>query len=416
MNFDVIVLGAGMVGVSAALQLQERGRKVALIDRRGVGEETSYGNAGIVEREGLLPMAIPRDFARLVRYAFNRAPEANYHPTFLPRIAPFLWRLFEATGRTGLEAHARSIDTLGRFAIPEHRRLAQAAEVLDAFRDTGWLRLYRTSRGLAADALLHDMAMRYGIEHRPLAPDEVRAMEPDLKPGFHAGVFWPETQTVTWPERVSKAYGRRFEALGGKVLRGDARTLKREDGRWTVVGDEGEASAPVAVVALGPWSVDFVARFGIDLPVAAERGYHRHYGTERGARLGRPIVDVEAGYCLNPMERGLRLTTGIEFADRDAPATPRQLAQIEPMAREIFPLGAPVEAEPWLGSRPATADGLPVLGPAPGVPDLWLDFGHGYLGFTLGPISGRLIAEAICGEPTLVDLTPFRAERFGGGR
>lgn len=416
MNFDAIVLGAGMVGTSAALQLTERGRRVALIDRRGIGEETSYGNAGIVEREGLLPMAIPRDPLRLLRYAFNLAPEANYHLSHLPRIAPFLWRLFEATGRSGLEAHARSIDTLGRFAIPEHRRLAQDAEVTDAFRDTGWLRLYRTRRGLAGDALLHDLAERYGIEHRRLEPEEVRAMEPDLEAGFHAGVFWPETQTVVWPERVTKAYGRSFTARGGTVLTGDARSLRREDGLWVVATDAGEAAAPTAVVALGPWSVDLVSRYGLDLPVVAERGYHRHYGSERGARLTRPIVDVEAGYCLNPMERGLRLTTGIEFASRDAPATPRQLAQVEPLARQIFPLGEPVEAEPWVGSRPATPDGLPVIGPAPGVPDLWLDFGHGYLGFTLGPISGRLIAEAIVGEPTLVDLTPFRAERFGRRR
>ena len=166
------------------------------------------------------------------------------------------------------------------------------------------------------------------------------------------------------------------------------------------------------VLALGPWTTDLTDRFDLAFPFAVKRGYHMHYLSTRGARLSRPIVDVEMGYCLTPMARGFRLTTGVEFADRDAPPTPRQLKQLQPIVRELFPLGEAIDPEPWLGRRPALPDGLPVIGPAPGVPDMWLAFGHGHLGFTQGPITGRLIAEAICGEPTLVDLTPFRAERF----
>lgn len=413
MTRDVIVLGAGMVGTSAALQLVERGRRVTLIDRRGLGEETSFGNAGVIEREGLVPVGIPRDLVRLFRYALNRAPEANYHPTFLPKIAPWLWRLFEATDRAGIEAYARSIDTLGRFAIPEHRRLAATAGVVDQFRETGWVRVYRTKKGLAGEADLHDLAERFGIEHRLMSRDELQALEPDLRPIAHAGVFWPETQTVAWPEAVTKAYGERFQALGGRFARGDAGSLRRIGENWVVSSESGDIAAPTVVVALGPWSNDLLDRFDLRVPLAVKRGYHMHFAAERGARLSRPIVDVEMGYCLTPMERGLRLTTGVEFADRDAAATPRQLDQLKPIARELFPLGGELDPEPWLGRRPALPDGLPIIGPAPGVPDMWLDFGHGHLGFTQGPISGRLIAEAICGEPTLVDLTPFRAERFG---
>lgn len=416
MTCDVIVLGAGMVGTSAALQLAERGRRVTLIDRRGIGEETSFGNAGVIEREGLVPVGIPRDVVRLFRYALNLAPEANYHPSFLPRIAPWLWRLFEATDRAGIEAYARSIDTLGRFAIPEHRRIAAAAGVSDRFRETGWVRIYRTAKGLAGDVDLHDLANRFEIEHRLMRRDELQALEPDLRPIAHAGVFWPETQTVTSPEAVTKAYGEHFQAIGGVFAHGDAHSLRRIDETWVVSSADGDVAAPTVVVALGPWSNDLLDRFGLTVPFAVERGYHMHFAPERGARLSRPIIDVEMGYCLTPMERGLRLTTGVEFADRDAPATPRQLEQLKPIARQLFPLGAELDPEPWLGRRPALPDGLPVLGPAPGVPDMWLDFGHGHLGFTQGPISGRLIAEAITGAPTLVDLTPFRAERFGRTR
>lgn len=411
---DVIVLGAGMVGTSAALQLSERGRTVTLVDKRGIGEETSFGNAGIVEREGLVPVGIPRDLVKLFRYALNLAPEANYHPGFLPKIAPWLWRLFRETDAAGIAAYARTIDTLGRFAIAEHRRLAQAAGVLDQFRDTGWIRVYRTAAGLAGDGDLMDLASRFGIAHKLLSADELAALEPDLNPIAHAAVFWPETQTVSWPEAVTKAYGERFLALGGRFATGDARSLRRVGEEWVVSTAAGEVSAKTVVAALGPWTTDLTERFDIRLPFAVKRGYHMHFQAARGARLSRPIVDVEMGYCLAPMTRGLRLTTGVEFAERDAAATPRQLEQLKPIAARLFPLGAEIDAEPWLGRRPALPDGLPVIGPAPGVPDLWLDFGHGHLGFTQGPISGRLIAEAICGEPTLVDLTPFRAERFAG--
>lgn len=416
MTHDVIVLGAGMVGTSAALQLTEKGRRVALVDRRGIGEETSFGNAGVIEREGLVPVGIPRDIVRLFRYALNLAPEANYHVGYLPKIAPWLWKLFEASDKAGIEAFARATDALSRFAIVEHRRLAAAANVSDQFRETGWLRVYRSPKGLAGESDLHELADRFGIEHRLLDRDALHAFEPDLARILHAGVFWPETQTVAWPEAVTKAYGDRFEALGGQFSRGDARSLRRVDERWFVTTEAGEVSAPTVVVALGPWSNDLLDRFDLSFPFAVKRGYHMHFAAERGARLSRPIVDVEMGYCLTPMAKGYRLTTGVEIAHRDADPTPRQLEQLKPIARDLFPLGAELDPEPWLGRRPALPDGLPIIGPAPGVPDMWLDFGHGHLGFTLGPICGRLIAEAIAGEPTLVDLTPFRAERFGGQR
>lgn len=415
-SVDVIVLGAGQVGTATALQLAERGKSVVLVDRRGIGEETSFGNAGIVEREGLVPVGIPRDIALLGRYALNLAPEANYHASYLPKATPWLWKLFRETGPAGIEAYAKAIDTLSRFAIPEHRRLAESAGCLDRFRQTGWLRVYRTAKGLADAATLHALADRFGIAHRKLDRDELAALEPDLNPAVHAAVFWPETETVDWPQAVTQAYADRFLVLGGRFAHGDARSLRRVGEQWIVsTEEEGEVSAATVVVAMGPWANDLLDRFDLKFPFAVKRGYHLHFSPARGARLHRPIVDVELGYCLTPMERGLRLTTGVEIADRDAPPTPRQLEQLKPLAKRLFPLGDPVDEEPWLGRRPALPDGLPIIGRAPKVDGMWLAFGHGHLGFTQGPITGRLVAEAICGEPTLVDLAPFRAERFSEG-
>ena len=410
---DVIVLGAGMVGTSAALHLQAKGKSVVLVDRRGIGEETSYGNAGVIEREGLVPVGFPREIGALLRYGLNLAPEANYHPSFLPKIAPWLFQLFQQTDAAGIARYAAANDPLCGHAVAEHRALAAAAGADSFFRETGWVRLYRTHAGLAAASTLHDLADEYGLAYQKLTIAELREMEPDLDPVGVAAVLWPESQSVSWPEGVTKAYADLFVGRGGTVATGDARSLRRGGRGWVVSTEAGDVTGTVVVVALGPWSNDLLARFDLSFPLAAKRGYHMHFAPKGEARLGRPIVDVEKGYVITPMLKGIRLTTGVEFADRDAAPTPRQLDQLKPIARALFPLGAEVDPEPWLGRRPAFPDALPIIGPAPGVPDMWLDFGHGHLGFTQGPISGRLIAEAIVGEAPLFDLTPYRAERFG---
>jgi D-amino-acid dehydrogenase len=166
------------------------------------------------------------------------------------------------------------------------------------------------------------------------------------------------------------------------------------------------------VVALGPWSTDLTRKFGIHVPFAVKRGYHRHFAPAGNATLGRSIIDMDEGYALAPMDRGIRITTGVEFAKRDAPPTPVQLTRAEAAARELFPLGEALDEKPWLGSRPAIPDSLPIIGPAPGRPNLWLAFGHAHLGFTLGPPTGRLVADMMMGKRPFVDPAPFAADRF----
>ena len=182
---------------------------------------------------------------------------------------------------------------------------------------------------------------------------------------------------------------------------------------WTVTTDDGRVAAPDVVVALGPWSNDLARAFGLKLPFFVKRGYHRHYEAKGNAGLNRPVLDIEKGYLVVPMTLGLRLTTGAEFARPDDPPSSAHIDRLEPFAREMFPIGARKEVEPWLGRRPCLPDMRPIVGAFPGRPGLWLDFGHQHLGLTLGPITGRLIADMVTGETPFVDPAPFRAERFG---
>ena len=151
---------------------------------------------------------------------------------------------------------------------------------------------------------------------------------------------------------------------------------------------------------MGPWSDNLLARFGITVPLGVKRGYHMHFKAASNAKLRRPVVDAEYGYVLSEMKDGVRLTTGAEFALRDAPPTPSQMSRVEPIARTLFPLMERIEPQPWLGARPFLPDLLPMIGQVPGHQGLWVNFGHHHLGFTTGPTTGRLLAEMITNAST----------------
>jgi D-lysine oxidase len=409
---DVIVLGAGIVGTSAALHLAKRGLAVALVDRRAPGEETSYGNTGIIEGNTLFAHAFPKGLSALLRIALKQAPEANYHLADLPGLAPWLLAYRRNTRGDRAMDFAKAMRPLYARAVAEHEALMAESGASRYLRKDGWLKLYRSEASYAATARERAYADELGLAYRPLSTEEARRLEPSLFPVFSRAVHWPEAASLSNPLAVTKAYAAQFGKLGGVILKGDARTLHRSGNVWRVDTDEGPVDAKDAVIALGPWAPDILGPLGIELPLKFKRGYHRHYRSRGNAGLTRPIVDTDYGYCIAPMEQGIRLTTGAEFADRDAEPTPVQFERLLPAAHELYPLGDGIEDKPWMGSRPCFADSRPVIGPAPGQPGLWLDYGHAHWGLTLGPVSGRLLAEMITGTTPFCDPKPYSAERF----
>ena len=308
---------------------------------------------------------------------------------------------------------ARLMRPLFACALPEHEALLAEAGAGRFLRKTGWLKLYRTDR--AFEALKRELALaqKFGMSYHALDPDGARELEPSLAPVFRHAVHWPHAASVSNPLAVTQAYAARFAALGGVVMRGNARSLHRANAHWRIETAEGPLDAAEAVVALGPFAPDVLSPLGITLPLGVKRGYHLHYGGAGNAALARPVVDMEIGYCLAPMDQGIRLTTGVEFAARDAAPTPVQFDRLLPAAKGLFPLGEAVEATPWMGSRPCFPDSRPVIGRAPGQGGLWLAYGHAHWGLTLGPATGRLLAEMMTGATPFCDPAPYGAERFG---
>jgi D-amino-acid dehydrogenase len=409
MNCDVLVLGAGMVGICTALHLQKRGRAVVLLDRRGAAEETSYGNAGLIQREGVYPYGFPHDFGALARYGLNRTIDAHYHPSALPRLAPFLWQYWQHSRPARHAEVARRYATLIQHCVSEHDALAAEAGAQALIRRTGWIKAFRTEHERDKRFVEAERWRReFGINFRALDAAALRRMEPHLAPVLSGGIHWTDPTSVEDPQALALAYLAVFQRLGGRFLQGNALHLEEDAGGWRL----GEIQAGAAVIALGPWADTVTRRLGYRLPLAVKRGYHMHYRTAGEARLNHPLLDTERGYFLAPMRRGIRLTTGAEFALRDAMKTPVQLGRAEPIARELLPLAERLDAEPWMGARPCTPDMLPVIGRAPRHRGLWFAFGHAHHGFTLGPATGRLVAELITGEPPFVDPAPFAAERL----
>jgi len=411
MRKDVAVLGAGIVGVAAALHLQMRGREVVLIDRRGAGEETSYGNAGIIERATIFPYLFPRDLLKLAVYAVNGLNEARYNWRDLPAFAPFLVRYFiESAPRRAID-HALSIRPLIEACLDEHERLMELAGVQHLLRKTGWLKLFRDEESLEEGGDAAQALEEFGLRVNLLDSEGVRRVEPSLRAGVGA-VHYLDPASVSDPQALTLGYLKMFEARGGLFLRGDAATMRPASEGFGVETEAGPLLARDMVVCLGPWSDLALAPLGYKIPFAVKRGYHRHFQVQEGANLSRPVLDADRGYLLAPMARGVRLTTGAEFARRDSPPDYTQIEASENFARELFPLGARIEETPWMGRRPCLPDMLPVLGRAPRHKGLWFNFGHQHHGLTLSAVCGRLLAEMMTGEDPFADPTPFSIERF----
>jgi D-amino-acid dehydrogenase len=414
MKFDCIVLGAGMVGISCALHLQSRGRSVALLDRRGPAEETSYGNAGMIQREGVIPYMFPRQWSEIFKYALNNTSEAYYHLSSLPGIAPWLFRYWAASTPEGEAAGARAMLPLIEHSVSEHEPLIEAAGLQGLARRTGYLRVFRTDAALELARKKDEKARTlYGVNSKEIDRKLLETMEPHLSGDLIGALHFTDPVTISDPGALGRGYAELFVTRGGSLLEGEARTLAAlPGGGWKVATRNGWAEAREVVVALGPWAGEILKAQGVKVPLGWKRGYHMHYHPEGNATLNRPVIDAERGYCLAPMTKGMRLTTGAEFATRDAPPSPVQLGRAEAAARQIFPLGDQLDPEPWLGRRPCLPDMLPVIGPTPGKPGLWLAFGHQHLGFTLGPATGRLLAEMMTGETPFTNPHPYRVDRF----
>ncbi|MEK9717689.1 MAG: FAD-binding oxidoreductase [Candidatus Puniceispirillum sp.] len=415
MGQTIIIIGGGIVGVSAGLQLQRDGYQVRLIDRKQPGRETSYGNAGVLSDSSVMVLNNPGLLKNLPKLLLGRSNALRYDLGFVLRRIGWVAR-FLAHCRPGHMHHAaRALRALLTVSQAQHKRWIAEAGVDHLLKtDGGWLKLFRTEKGFANYQAEMDLMRSVGVRFTVYEAEEIRQMEPALMPRYHKAVMMDDTAAISSPADLTDAYVAMFVAAGGVIETASVTGVAPDsDGRWLVTCDGGASfDADKLVLAAGAWSAEIAAWLGYDIPMAWERGYHQHLAPGDGPRLRQPIYDVEGGFVIAPMRQGMRVTSGVEITDRDAPPEFRQINKAVALAKDVVSLGTPVEDEPWMGRRPTLVDSLPMIGPAPRHANLWFNFGHQHIGLSMGPGSALLLAAQIAGTPPPIDAAPFRVDRF----
>ncbi|MBV9457596.1 MAG: FAD-binding oxidoreductase [Bradyrhizobium sp.] len=409
-NTDVVVLGAGIVGVSSAYAARQRGLSVMLVDRREPGSETSYGNAGILSSGSIFPLNQPSLFGHLPKYLSNRHNALRWDVGWALQNPDWIVR-FLASGRASqTRPRALALHGLIKASLKLHRQWIVDAGAANRIRETGWLKAWRSDNLAAAKA---DQAAlsEYGIKSELLDRQGISALEPNILPVYSVGLLHTETASVDSPGNVVKAYARMFESAGGEVRQAEIKSIVPEGDGCRVVLSGGEIRAAHVVVALGPWAPDLLRPLGYRVPLATERGYHREFAPNPARQLRRPIHDAENAFLMTPMEQGIRVTSGVELTARDAPENYAQLDAVVPLARSVVEFGEPV-GEVWRGARPTLPDSLPMIGPSPRHRGLWLAFGNQHIGFTTGPATGDAIAAMIAGTAPSFDTSAFSPKRY----
>ncbi|MGO3756045.1 NAD(P)/FAD-dependent oxidoreductase [Psychrobacter celer] len=413
MRYEVIVIGAGMVGTSIAWHLQKNNSQVLLLDKKLPGSETSYGNAGLIQREAIHTHPFPRQLTEMIRVLPNQGTDIRYRIPALLRYHQALLQYWKYSAPTTVKKIEAEWQTLIAHCTSEHQTMISASGADELITRDGWLQLHR-SEDTFKEAIESAIAAReQGVEHNVLSLAELKAMEPSANfDGFVGAIHWLNSWQVSNPSALVKAYAKNFEEMQGAIKESDVKEIVKEGEGWKIITDKETYYSDKLVIAAGPWSNDLIKPLGYNLPLFPMRGYHQHFKVTDKNTIHHSMFDMDKGFVMGPMQQGIRITTGAEMTTMNAPKNFGQLQTVLKFARKILPLDDAVESEAWAGSRPCMPDMKPVIGPAPKHDKLWFAFGHSHQGFTLGPMTGRIVEEMIHDKPLLVDITPFSAQRF----
>jgi len=411
---DFVIIGGGIVGITSALELQRRGHRVLLLDRGQPGRETSYGNTGVLSDSSIVIVNNPGLLKQLPRLIRNRGLKLRYSPGFVAKHLFWVLRFLSHCTRRHFEHAAMALRAIQVLSLDIHKALIAEAGVDHLLRHTGWLKVFRSQDSFRAYGLERGVLEKAGVRHSVFSADQLAQLEPGLAPVFVAGVLMEDTCSVSSPASLCDAYVALFAAAGGVVRQAEATRLERaSDNRWRIMLDRAPPiEATSVMIAAGPWSAEIASWLGYKIPMAWERGYHLHLTPGGGPALARAVHDVDRGYVMSPQLQGIRVTSGSELTDRDAPPNYSQIKDVAAVARAVANLGEAVEDTPWMGRRPTLVDSLPMIGKAPFHDNLWFNFGHHHTGLTMSAGSARIIADLIDGRAPPIDATPFRPERF----
>ncbi|MER9546607.1 FAD-binding oxidoreductase [Mesorhizobium sp. M0437] len=379
-------------------------------DPRGPAGGASYGNAGIVVATSCLPIATPGILREIPSMLLSRNGPVTIRPSYFPSALPWLVRLVLATRWSKIERTAQALLSLSRNALLAYDRLLDIVPVANVIHDVGKLTVYSTEAAFQAGATSRRFTVEKGMAVDLLDRDGIYDLEPHLAPMFSRGVLQPHSRFVSNPRRLIETCVEHVLAHGGEMRQVAVTRIESRGTSCTVVTDDGSHRFDSVVVACGAWSEPLCRSLGFSVPLESERGYHLVL-PQPDQSLRRPTLWAEHYINLCPMEDGLRMTIGVEYAGRDAPPDYSLAYRLLGYARTMLPSPVGKPQSEWLGLRPSLPASLPVLGPAPGHPNVILAFGHNHIGLTLGPATGQVVADLVSGRTSALDLAPFAPTR-----
>lgn len=395
----VVVVGGGVIGVSTAYELARRGADVVLLERDEIGTGASMGNAGTIA-VGHPPLNRPGRVAQ----AFRHLTDPTSPLYVKPRVDPGLWRWLLGFARSCTEAHVRHcmaiMAPLGRHATAAFERVLAEERIECGYSTGGYLEVCATEAGLAGARDEAVVIGAHGYEPEVVDGQEARRREPALAPGVIGAVHYHESATLIpslFLGRLAGAAERRGVAIRrGVDVVGVTRAGASVTGVTITSGETVPADA--VVLATGPFSLGLVRPFGLRLPVQPGKGYHRDIdvGPNGAPKMRIACVLAEHAVFCTPMDTAVRFAGTMEFSGENHVLRPERLRQLTTAARSAFPaMGTARPRSEWCGLRPMSVDGLPIVGPVPGVDGLFLATGHGMLGLTLGPVTGEIVAKQV---------------------
>jgi D-amino-acid dehydrogenase len=413
----VVIVGAGMVGVSCALHALRRGWRVTVVDPRGIAGGASSGNAGVIAVSECMPIGSPSTLSSVPRMLLSRNGPLHIRASYFPKLLPWLACMVAVSTPREVDRLSHALAGMLAKCIEAHKELAAEAGMLDRIRKTGWLKAYESDATFQAAWPQFEAMRRRGVECMELDRDGIGQFEPALAGRFTRAVLHPLCHQVGEPRSYVQALADHFVAAGGRFQRDEVTGFTTDGQRVASVRTMGgNIEADAVVLAAGAWSRGLAAQLGCEVPLDTERGYHMMLDVSRcSMRLQRPLYWGERSIVLSPMGESVRVTSSVEFAGLHARPDYELVRRHLRAVTELLPGAAQQSGSEWLGFRPSMPDSLPVIGTSPRWRNAHLSFGHGHLGITMGPITGRLVGALLDGTPPGMDLAPFSPERFRRG-
>jgi len=414
MNAPVIVIGAGIVGAATARTLQRTGHSVILLDSAEPGNATSFGNAGFLSLDSLIPLARPATLKKVPQMLMDRNGPLTVHPPSLPWLVPWMARFaLAAISNDEVQKGKAAFRSLMVEADIAWKAEIQASGLGELFRTKGALYVYESEASFLATDEMRGLQKDKGTEFEIVDGNRARELAPGLSPRIVRGIHYPNGSHTINPHKVVATLAERFAAEGGTVLRGRVRGFRRDGDRVTAVQvTDSELPAKAVVITAGRASGELTRLLGFNAPLVAERGYHVMLAPDN-VRFDLPVSPPDRGLFFTPMAEGLRLAGTVELAAPHQPPSWHRADLLVKHLKDIFPGVGGEERSRWIGERPTLPDYRPAVGRAPRLANVYCGYGHQHLGLTLATATGRLIARQMEGESLPEPMKACDPGRFG---